>query len=111
MTIKQDYDKACKELIESKGNTVGMNSPDCNQWKASHGHCFGCQYEMGCSQFVGLVLASMDINPADKIGKVINTKTPEEVEQIPFDLPWNCHSLELAKRHLLKREVNHRYVD
>ena len=84
-TIKQDYDIVCKELIEKLGNTVGMNNSDCNQWRASHEDCFGCQYEMGCSQLVGLGLACMDIDPSDKIDKIVSAKTPEDVRQISFN--------------------------
>ncbi len=85
MTIKQEFDTACRKLIRGKGNSIGMNSLDCKQWMTSHENCSGCQHEMGCSQLVGLGLASMDVDPIGKVDRIINAKTSKEVRETPFN--------------------------
>ena len=78
--ISQDV----RTLVELKGNVVGMDSEKCNQWRKEHENCFGCQFELGCSKLVGVMLSCFDIDPGDKTNSILESNDPEFIRNTDF---------------------------
>ena len=38
---------------------IGVDTDECALWKAEHSKCTDCQYELGCSKYVGLLMVQM----------------------------------------------------
>lgn len=89
-----------KEIVESSGYKVGVDSDECAIYTTQHSKCVGCEYEVGCGKYVALGINALSIllyKPTDfndhltmskhvrKITKMImDAKTPEELKAIPL---------------------------
>jgi len=89
-----------KELIQSKGDSVGMHEPVCVIWKADHENCIGCPSELGCDKMVKMLATMMIpmmyspknfedyqsmIHHIESLNnRILDAKTLEELNLIPL---------------------------
>ena len=87
------------KLVISKGDAVAIHEPPCVLWKVDHDNCEGCQYELGCSKVVRLLLVittpliytpkdyddfvKMEERIQELMDKVLKAKTPAELKALP----------------------------
>ena len=88
-----------RELIETGGDTVGMNSKDCVIWKLEHKNCKNCPTELGCGKVVRLMslmllpsmyqpqsyddFAQMQNRISELQKKILDAKTVDTLLSIP----------------------------
>jgi hypothetical protein len=85
MVTKNEFETLCKKAIENKGNKVMLHSSECNEFRKTHEGCNGCQWELGCSQFVGLLFVSMDSNPIGKAETILEASNPKVIRTMDFE--------------------------
>lgn len=77
---------AIKGLLEERGDRVGLKTDDCVAFKKSHKNCKGCQYELGCSKLVHIMLTTFNQDEQDELDELIDrilaAKTVDEVMAI-----------------------------
>ena len=84
----KELENAIKDLVEMNGDKVGFHTPDCKVFKESHENCAGCQYELGCSKQVRLMLTTFTPSKqADLIDAILAAKTVDEIKAIPIPEP------------------------
>jgi len=87
-----------RELIESNGDGVGLDSPVCVLWKSEHDNCKGCSAELGCAKataMMGVSLTNLIYKPKDyedfqrmnsdihkRLSAILEAKSAEEVKAV-----------------------------
>lgn len=87
-TLTNELSNAIQDLIETRGDKVGLGTDDCRAFKESHKSCAGCQYELGCSKQVAILLTTFAPDRQDElIDSILAAKTPKGVQAIHFPEP------------------------
>jgi len=83
-----ELNNAIRDLLEAQGDKVGMGTENCKAFKKSHKTCEGCQYELGCSKLVHIMLTTFTpSNQGELIDNMLAAKTVDEVKAIPIPIP------------------------
>lgn len=94
-----DLSEEIQELVRNNGDEVAIKEPPCVLWKAEHGNCVGCKYELGCGKVVRLMLImmipmmykptsfadhqTMENRIQELIALTLKTTTPDELRAVP----------------------------
>jgi hypothetical protein len=85
--LTTELSNAIRGLLEDRGDRVGIKTGDCVSFKKSHKNCEGCQYELGCSKLVRIMLTTFAPNMQNElIDKILAAKTAKEVNTIPIPM-------------------------
>lgn len=80
------------ELIEKRGDNVGLNADQCKKWMKKHENCKGCITELGCGKVVCLGLLTLSapsiLKAGDCLDRILDAKTPGEL--LAIDLKPVC---------------------
>jgi len=94
-----DLSESIQDLVEQKGNAVGIHSAHCVTWKLDHENCIGCEFEIGCSKLTHIMLVMVGASlypPTDYESftkqqnhvrelteKILTAKTKKQLEALP----------------------------
>lgn len=86
--LGKELSNAVSLLVETKGDKVGLGTTDCVAFKESHESCKDCQYELGCSKEVAIMLATFaPANQDGLIDSILAAKTADEVQAVQIPEP------------------------
>lgn len=93
-----DMSSEISDFLRKQGVPIHMHTPFCEQWKATHEGCVGCESELGCHKLVALMAVlmtpmvytprdyadweAMQKGMAEKKRQILAATTAEEVSAI-----------------------------
>lgn len=84
MHTDEKLNNVVRDLIEMGGDKVGLHTDACVTFQKTHKNCKGCQYELGCSKQVKIMLTTLNPDTQeDLIDRILAAKTVKDVLAIP----------------------------